>query len=129
WSWCCHPNFRPQEARLAAWMMMWLKNSWARGRRPKEELLAVAFNEGVPISKVFIDCGATVNILPCSLMRKLAKTREDLIPSDVVMSSFVSDKSKTIGVLPPGRVHTILPLPTLVFLGWPKGIYTPGRRE
>ncbi|CAL8993401.1 unnamed protein product [Prunus brigantina] len=33
-------------------------------------------------------------------MRKLAKTREDLIPSDVVMSSFVGDKSKTIGVLP-----------------------------
>ncbi|CAL8992483.1 unnamed protein product [Prunus brigantina] len=36
---------------------------------------------------------------PC-LMRKLAKTREDLIPSDVVMSSFVGDKSKIIGVLP-----------------------------
>ncbi|CAL9018791.1 unnamed protein product [Prunus brigantina] len=95
------------------------------GQRPKtkEELLAVAFNEviprdepnkyrhlkplyisghveGVPISKVFVDCGATINILPCSLMRKLAKTREDLIPSDVVMSSFVGDKSKTIGVLP-----------------------------
>ncbi|CAL9012487.1 unnamed protein product, partial [Prunus brigantina] len=60
------------------------------GQRPKtkEELLAVDFNEviprdepnkyrhlkplyisahveGVPISKVFIDCGATVNILPC----------------------------------------------------------------
>ncbi|CAL9021212.1 unnamed protein product, partial [Prunus brigantina] len=81
------------------------------GQRPrtKEELLVVAFNEplyisahveGVPISKVFVDCGATVNILPCSLMKKLAKTREDLIPSDVVMSSFVGDKSKTIGVLP-----------------------------
>ncbi|CAL9011614.1 unnamed protein product, partial [Prunus brigantina] len=95
------------------------------GQRPKtkEELLAVAFNEviprgetnkyrhlkplyisahveGVPMSKVFVDCGATVNILPYSLMRKLDKSREDLIPSDVVMSSFVGDKSKTIGVLP-----------------------------
>ncbi|CAL8992055.1 unnamed protein product [Prunus brigantina] len=55
--------------------------------------------EGVPISKVFVDCGATVNILPCWLMRKLAKTKDDLIPSEVVMSSFVGDKSKTIGVL------------------------------
>ncbi|CAL9019056.1 unnamed protein product, partial [Prunus brigantina] len=95
------------------------------GQRPKmkEELLAVAFNEvipreepnkyrhlkplyisahveGVPIYKVFVDCGATVNVLPCSLMKKLAKTKEDLIPSDVFMSSFVGDKSKTIGVLP-----------------------------
>ncbi|CAL2230091.1 unnamed protein product [Prunus armeniaca] len=91
--------------------------------KTKEELLAVAFNEvipkdepnkyrhlkplyisahvkGVPVSKVFVDCGATVNILPYSLMKKLDKSKEDLIPSDVVMSSFVDDKSKTIGVLP-----------------------------
>ncbi|CAL2246493.1 unnamed protein product [Prunus armeniaca] len=91
--------------------------------KTKEKLLAVAFNEvipkdepnkyrhlkplyisahveGVPVSKVFVDCGATVNILPYSLMKKLDKSKEDLIPSDVVMSSFVGDKSKTIGVLP-----------------------------
>ncbi|CAL2277246.1 unnamed protein product [Prunus armeniaca] len=88
--------------------------------KTKEELLAVAFDEviprdepnkyrhlkplyisahveGVPVSKVFVDCGATVNILPYSLMKKLDKSKEDLIPSDVVMSSFVGDKSKTIG--------------------------------
>ncbi|CAL8993038.1 unnamed protein product, partial [Prunus brigantina] len=82
--------------------------------KAKEELLAVAFNEviprgepnkyrhlkplyisahveDVPVSKVFVDCGATVNILPCSLIRKLAKTKEDLIPSNVVMSSFVGN--------------------------------------
>ncbi|CAL9026186.1 unnamed protein product, partial [Prunus brigantina] len=77
--------------------------------KTKEELLAVAFNEplyisahveGVPVSKVFVDCGATVNVLPYSLIKKLDKSKEDLIPSDVVMSSFVGDKSKTIGVLP-----------------------------
>ncbi|CAL9024702.1 unnamed protein product [Prunus brigantina] len=56
--------------------------------------------EGVPVSKVFVDCGVTVNTLPYSLMKKLDKSREDLIPSDVVMGSFVGDKSKTIGVLP-----------------------------
>ncbi|CAL2240747.1 unnamed protein product [Prunus armeniaca] len=89
--------------------------------KTKEELLAVAFNEviprdepnkyrhlkplyisahveGVPVSKVFVDYGATVNILPYSLMKKLDKSKEDLIPSDVVMSSFVGDESKTIGV-------------------------------
>ncbi|CAL9018938.1 unnamed protein product [Prunus brigantina] len=89
--------------------------------KTKEELLAVAFNEviprdepnkyrhlkplyisghveGVPVSKVFVDCGATVNILPYSLTKKLDKSKEDLIPSDMVMSSFVGDKSKTIDV-------------------------------
>lgn len=55
--------------------------------------------ERVPIRRVFVNCGATVNILPYSLMKKLNKTKEDLIRNDVVMSSFVGDKSKTIGVL------------------------------
>ncbi|CAL8996893.1 unnamed protein product [Prunus brigantina] len=68
--------------------------------RHLKPLYVSAHVEGVPISKVFVDCGATVNVLPCSLMKKLAKTKEDLIPSDVVMSSFVGDKSKTVGVLP-----------------------------
>ncbi|CAL2266703.1 unnamed protein product [Prunus armeniaca] len=88
--------------------------------KTKEELLAVAFNEVIPrgepnkyrhleplyisahvegvlVSKVFVDYGAMVNILPYSLMKKLDKSKEDLIPSDVVMSSFVGNKSKTIG--------------------------------
>ncbi|CAL2270626.1 unnamed protein product [Prunus armeniaca] len=145
--------------------------------KTKEELLAVAFNEviprdklnkyqhlkplyisahveGVPVSKVFVDCGATVNILLYSLMKKLDKSKEDLIPSDVVMSSFVGDKSKTIGVmllkitvvdqtrvaafyvvessvgynilLDRDWMHTVLPLPTVVLLGRPEGIYAPG---
>jgi hypothetical protein len=91
--------------------------------KTKEELLAIAFNEviprdepnkyrhlkplyisahveGIPVTKVFVDCGATVNILPYSLMKKLDKSKGDLIPSDVVISSFVGDKSKTIRVLP-----------------------------
>ncbi|BFG33334.1 hypothetical protein CerSpe_196080 [Prunus speciosa] len=78
--------------------------------KTKEELLAVAFNEvipsgepskywhlkplyisahveGIPVSKVVVDCGATVNILSYSLMRKLDKSREDLIPSDVLIPS------------------------------------------
>ncbi|CAL9024528.1 unnamed protein product [Prunus brigantina] len=61
--------------------------------------------EGVPVSKVFVDCGATVNILPYSLMKKLDNSKAGLIPSDVVMSSFVGDKSKPIGVLPVS-IHT-----------------------
>ncbi|CAL8162371.1 unnamed protein product [Prunus armeniaca] len=75
--------------------------------KTKEELLVVAFNEVIPKDKpnkyrhlkpLYIS--AHVNILRYSLMKKLDKSKEDLIPSDVVMSSFVGDKSKTIEVLP-----------------------------
>lgn len=86
-------------------------------RSPKD-LLAVALKEIIPMDepnrhhhlkplyitaqveetqlyKNFVDYGAMVNILPCSMMRKLSKIEKDLIPSGVTMSSFIGDKSNT----------------------------------
>ncbi|KAB2606589.1 short-chain dehydrogenase TIC 32 [Pyrus ussuriensis x Pyrus communis] len=37
--------------------------------------------EGYPISKVFVDCGATVNIMPISIMKTLHRSNDELIPS------------------------------------------------
>ncbi|CAL9019732.1 unnamed protein product [Prunus brigantina] len=51
--------------------------------------------EETPLYKVFVDCGAMVNILPCSMMKKLSKMEKDLIPSGVTMRSFIGDKSNT----------------------------------
>ena len=63
-------------------------------------LYVTAHIEGYPVSKVFVDCGATVNIMPVSVMRALRRSNDELIPSGVTMSSFVGDKSQTKGVLP-----------------------------
>ena len=65
--------------------------------RHLKPLYISAHVKGIPVTEVFVDYGATVNILPCSLMKKLDKSKGDLIPSDVVMSSFVGDKSKILG--------------------------------
>lgn len=51
--------------------------------------------EETPLYKVFVDYGTMVNILPCSMMKKLSKMEKDLIPSGVTMRSFIGDKSKT----------------------------------
>ena len=63
-------------------------------------LYVTAQIEGYPVSKVFIDCGATVNIMPVSVMRALGRSHDELIPSGITMSSFVGDRSQTKGVLP-----------------------------
>ncbi|KAB2600207.1 hypothetical protein D8674_010478 [Pyrus ussuriensis x Pyrus communis] len=63
-------------------------------------LYVTAHIEGFPISKVFVDCGATVNIMPISVMKALRRSDNELIPSGITMSSFVGDKSQTKGVLP-----------------------------
>ncbi|KAM2132540.1 hypothetical protein ACFX1Q_013923 [Malus domestica] len=63
-------------------------------------LYVTAHIEGYPISKVFVDCGATVNIMLISIMKALRHSKDEIIPSCLTMSSFVGDKSQTKKVLP-----------------------------
>ena len=63
-------------------------------------LYVTAHIEGYPVSKVFVDCGATVNIMPLNIMKALRRSNDELIPSGITMSSFVGDKSQTKWVLP-----------------------------
>ncbi|KAM0963788.1 hypothetical protein ACFX2A_023232 [Malus domestica] len=75
-------------------------------------LYVTAHIEGYLVSKVFVDCGATVNIMPVNVMKALRRSNDELIPSGIIMSSFIGDKSHTKGVLPlavniAGRNHMI----------------------
>ncbi|KAM1452986.1 hypothetical protein ACFXTO_002653 [Malus domestica] len=56
-------------------------------------LYVTAHIEGYPVSKVFVDCGATINIMPVNVMKALRRSNDELIPSGITMSSFVGDKS------------------------------------
>ncbi|KAM1415534.1 hypothetical protein ACFX2I_007174 [Malus domestica] len=62
-------------------------------------LYVTAHIKGYPVSKVFVDCGATINIMPVNMMKALHRSNDELIPSGITMSSFVGDKSQTKGVL------------------------------
>ncbi|KAM1063188.1 hypothetical protein ACFX2J_027156 [Malus domestica] len=63
-------------------------------------LYDTAHIEGYPISKIFVDCGATVNIMLVSVMKVLRRSNDELIPLGIIVSSFIGDKSQTKGVLP-----------------------------
>ncbi|KAM2824990.1 hypothetical protein COP1_034840 [Malus domestica] len=63
-------------------------------------LYVTAHIEGYPVSKVFVDCGATVNIMHVNFMKALRHSNDELIPSGITMTSFVGDKSQTKRVLP-----------------------------
>ena len=58
-------------------------------------LYVMAHIEGYPISKTFLDCGATVNVILVSIMKALRRSNNELIPSRITMSSFVGDKFQT----------------------------------
>ncbi|KAM1405034.1 hypothetical protein ACFX2I_013463 [Malus domestica] len=63
-------------------------------------LYITAHIEGYLVSKVFVDCGATINIMPVNIMKALHRSNDELMPSGITMSSFVGDKSQTKEVFP-----------------------------
>ena len=55
---------------------------------------------GKPVSKVFVDNGSTVNVMPLRMLRALGRIIDDLIETKVSTSTFTREISKTLGILP-----------------------------
>ncbi|XP_073019399.1 uncharacterized protein [Primulina eburnea] len=55
---------------------------------------------GKPVSRVLIDNGSAVNVLPVRMLKSLGKNEEYLIPSEVLVAAFTGETTKTIGVFP-----------------------------
>ncbi|CAL2277256.1 unnamed protein product [Prunus armeniaca] len=54
---------------------------------------------GIPIPKVMVDGGATINLLPHRLLSKMGRTEKDLIPTHLTITNFVRGITKTHGIL------------------------------
>ena len=55
---------------------------------------------GRPVSKVLIDNGSAVNVMPLRVLRALGRSINDLIETKVVVSAITREVSKTLGILP-----------------------------
>ena len=55
---------------------------------------------GRPISKVLIDNGSVVNVMQLRMLRALGRSISDMIETEVAMSAFTGEVSKTLGILP-----------------------------
>lgn len=53
---------------------------------------------GKPVSRVLVDNGAAVNILPLRMVRRLSKSEQDLIPSEVSVTT--DTWAQTKGIIP-----------------------------
>ncbi|KAM1084623.1 hypothetical protein ACFX19_023304 [Malus domestica] len=63
-------------------------------------IYVAAHLERAPFKSVLIDGGAAVNVLPAKQMKKIGRGVEDLIPTDLTVSSFSGVITKTHGILP-----------------------------
>ncbi|KAM2903569.1 hypothetical protein COP2_003375 [Malus domestica] len=74
-----------------------LSSSRANHLKP---IYVTAHLEGVPFKRVLIDGETAVNVLPYKQMKKMCMSEEDLIPTDLIVSSFFGAITKMHGILP-----------------------------
>lgn len=55
--------------------------------------------EDRPMNRVLIYNGATVNLCPLSMMRKLSKVDSDLVPTNVSVYGFLGNATRTKGII------------------------------
>ena len=55
---------------------------------------------GRPVSKVLIDNGSAVNVMPLRMLRALGRSNSDMIEIEVAMFTFTREVSKSLGILP-----------------------------
>ena len=55
---------------------------------------------GKPVSKVLVDNGSSVNVMPLRMLKALGSGVGDLIEIEVSVSAFNGEISKTMGLLP-----------------------------
>jgi hypothetical protein len=73
---------------------------------------------------MLVDTGATVNIMPNSVLRRLGRCAEDLIKTNVTLSDFNGQASKAQGVLNVDLTVGSKTVPTSFFIVSSKSTYT-----
>jgi hypothetical protein len=53
---------------------------------------------GKPLTKMFVDGGAAVNVMPYTMFRKLGMCPGDLTPTSIVLNDFAGNPSDTKGL-------------------------------
>jgi hypothetical protein len=79
---------------------------------------------GHPINKMLVDTGATVNIMPYSVLHRLGHSAEDLIKTDITLSDFNGQASEAQGILNMDLTVGSKTVPTSLFIISSKSTYT-----
>jgi hypothetical protein len=61
---------------------------WEKNYKHLTALYLKGYINGHPVNKMLVDTGATVNIMPYSVLRRLGRSAGDLIKTNVTLSDF-----------------------------------------
>ncbi|PVH47741.1 hypothetical protein PAHAL_4G137000 [Panicum hallii] len=92
--------------------------------RDLKALYLKGYINGQPVSRMLVDTGAAVNIMPYSVLRKLGHSVGDLIKTNITLSDFNGQTSEAQGVLSVDLTVGGKTVPTSFFVVNSKGSYT-----
>ena len=99
--------------------------------KPEEEvyrhlkpLYVRGFINGKPMSKMLVDGGAAINIMPYSTYRKIGKTSEELVKTNMVLKDFGGNSSEPKGVVNVELTVGSKTIPTTFFIIDGQGSYS-----
>ena len=87
-------------------------------------LFLKGFVDGKPVTKMLVDGGAAINIMPYAMLRKLGKGSEDLTKTDMMLKYFEGVVSPAVGALCVDLTIGSKTLPTTFFVINGKGSYS-----
>ena len=84
---------------MAAWLTLIQQAIFDKPikHRHLKALYVKGFVNEKPMSKMLVDGGASVNLMPYTTLHKLGKGPEDLIETDMMLKDFGGNASKTRG--------------------------------
>ena len=93
-------------------------------RQHLKALFLKGFVDGKPVTKMLVDGGAAVNIMPYVMLCKLAKSQDDLTKTDMMLKDFEVVVSLALGALCVDLTIGSKTLPTTFFVINGKGSYS-----
>jgi hypothetical protein len=93
-------------------------------RQHLKALFLKGFVDGKLATKMLVDGGAAVNIMPYVMLRKLGKNQDDLTKTDMMLKDFEGVVSPTLGALCVDLTIGSKTLPTTFFIINGKGSYS-----
>jgi len=116
-------DFSDQIAQLALDLMTTFEKPADNERQHLKALFVKGGVDGQPMTKILVDGGAAINIMPCTVYRKLGKGDQDLTKTDMMLKDFEGNVSPVKGAICVELTIGSKTLPTTFFVISGKGTY------
>jgi hypothetical protein len=118
-----HEEVPVAQLDLGPWPVIFEKPR-ERNCRHLKALYLKGYINGQPFSRMLVDTGVAVNIMPYSVLRQLGHSVGDLIKTNITLSDFNGQTSEAQGVLSVDLMVGGKTIPTSFFVVNSKGSYT-----